>query len=640
VASLPPPLSLRQACVPAPHRQSPHAFLSLLLAVALGLCGPRLAVADAVVVTGTREPLPAVRLVADVVVIDRERIASSLADSLEDLLRREAGLQLSRNGGPGANNGLFVRGAASGQTLLLVDGVRFGAATTGLPEFEALALAAVDRIEVLRGPASSLYGADAVGGVVQVFTRRGSGSPAWRARVAVGGYGAREASAAVSGAAGAFDLAASVAGDRNDGVSALRPDDTFGNHNPDRDGYSRRNATLQVGWSPLAGHRVSLQALASRLNAQYDASEFLPPTFAQDNSADFRNRLESGTAALHYRGTIGQGLVLQARVADQRSRLDSGGRSIDRFRTGRRQAELQLAWNLAEGQTLTLAADRLHERARSTRYAADAERDHDAFVLAWAGGAGPLVLQAEWRRDDDSQYGGVGTGRFGAAWPLPGGWRLRALAATTFRAPSFNDLYFPGYGVPTLRPERGRSLEAGASWRQGNAEAAFTLFRGLVRELIAYEPDRRHCPPGFEYDFGCARNIGRARLQGASLGGAWRTFGLHWRGRLDLLDATDSDTGSRLTRRAAHQAMLAAEYRRADWSAAAELLRVGARPEGGRMLAAATTLDLRAACTLAPSWQVEARLLNATGRDIEPALDYRGLGRQAWLGLRFQGRGG
>lgn len=628
------PAHPHRARVPVISRPSPL-LLALLLAAGGAGAAPA---AEGVVVTGAREPLPATRLVADLVVIDRERIESSLADSLEDLLRREAGLQLSRNGGPGANSGLFIRGATSGQTLLLVDGVRVGAATTGLPEFEALSLAAVERVEILRGPASSLYGADAVGGVVQVFTRRGGGETSWRARAAAGGYGACEASVAVAGAAGGFDFAAGVGVEGNDGVSALRPGDTFGNHHPDRDGYSRRSAQARLGWSPRPGHRLSLQTLASRLNAQYDASEFLPPAYAQDNSADFRNRLRLHSAALQYRGDIAAGLTLQARLADQRSDLDSGGRAIDRFRTDRRQAELQLAWQPREGQTLTLALDRLRERARSTSYAADAARDHDAWVLAWAGRTGALALQAEWRHDDSSQYGGVGTGRFGAAWALAGGWRLRGLAATTFRAPSFNDLFFPGYGVPTLAPERGRSVEAGVSWRQGDDEAALTVFRNRVRELVAYEADRGFCPPGFEYDFGCARNIGRARLQGATVGGATHVLGIHWRGQLDLLDAIDTATGARLTRRAAHQAMLAAEVRRAGWSLAAEVLRVGARPEGGRMLAATATLDLRARLALAAGWQAEMKLLNATDRDLEPALDYQGLGRQAWIGLRYEGR--
>lgn len=593
--------------------------------------------AESVVITGAREALARERLAGDVVVIDGEQLRSSAADSVEDLLRREAGLQLSRSGPPGANAGLFIRGASSGQTLVLVDGVRIGAATTGLPELEALSLATIERIEVLRGPASSLYGADAVGGVVQIFTRRGQGPLQASAQAAAGGYGAREAALALQGRTGAFDFAAGFASERNQGVSALRPGDRFGNYNPDDDGFSRRSGQLQLGVSPAAGHRLSLLASQVLLKSRFDASEFLPPTYAQDASGDFRNRNEVQLASLRHEARWSDAWSTQVQLSGQRSELETGAQVLDRYRTTRRAADLQLTWRPMTGQSLTLGLGRLTERAESTAYAAEIERDTDALALAWAGSLGPVSAQAEWRHDDNSVYGRVDTGRVGAALALGGGIRLRALAGSTFRAPSFNDLVYPGYGVPTIGPERGRSSEIGIDWRGAAAAAALTVFRNRVRDLIGYEPDRSYCPAGFEYDFGCARNIGRARLQGASLSGGWRSGAWAVRGTADFLDAIDRDTGARLTRRAAHQQTLSADWRDGRWSLGAEGVRVGARPEGGRMLAAYTTLDLKARLQLAPAWQLEARLLNATDRDVEPALDYRSLGRQAWIGLRWSG---
>jgi vitamin B12 transporter len=135
------------------------------------------AVQPPVVVTGAREPLAPERVAGDVVVIDEETIRATLADSLGDLLRREAGVQLSRAGGPGQGTGVLLRGAGAGQTVVLVDGVRVGSATLGLAALEQLGLAQVERIEILRGPGSTLVGADAIGGVVQVFTRRGTAAP-------------------------------------------------------------------------------------------------------------------------------------------------------------------------------------------------------------------------------------------------------------------------------------------------------------------------------------------------------------------------------------------------------------------------------------------------------------------------------
>jgi vitamin B12 transporter len=592
-----------------------------------------------VVVTGTREALAPDRLVGDLQVIDGERIRTSTADSVEDLLRREAGLQLSRSGGPGANAGLFIRGAGSGNTLVLIDGVRIGAATAGLPELEALSLSVIDRIEVLRGPGSSLYGADAVGGVVQIFTRRGSGPAQWTGYAAAGGYGGREGALAAQGQWGSVDVAASVGFERNTGVSALRPGDAFGNYNPDRDGFSRRSAQAQVGLRPAEGHRVSLLVMDALLKSRYDGSDFLPPLYEQDSSGDFRSRTALQTTSVRHDARWSAAWRSQLTLSRQRSDLVSGAGAPDHFRTDRLALDGQLTWQAAPQQSLTVALSRMQEDAASSSYAADVGRDNNALALAYVGGFGPLSAQAEWRRDDNSVYGAVDTGRAGLAWALGGGLRLRGLVGTTFRAPSFNDLVFPGYGVSTIGPERGRSAELGLEWRSPGADMALVVHRNRVRDLIGYEGDRAFCPADPAYDFGCARNIGRAQLQGASLSGGWQTGAFTLRGSGEWLDAKDRDTGQRLARRAAHQQTLSLRWQGGAWAAGMQALRVGARPEGGQTLAAYTTVDLTASLALAPRWRVEARLLNATNRDVEPARDYQALGRQAWIGLRLDSVG-
>ena len=595
------------------------------------------AAAQTVVVTGIREPMAADRLVADVTVIDSETLRFTLADSLADLLRREAGVQISRSGGPGQSSGLLIRGASSQQSVVLVDGVRVGSATLGYAALEALGLAQVERVEVLRGPGSSLYGADAVGGVVNLITRRGQGAPSFDGRVALGGYGSREASVGVRGAQGAIDYAAVVSNERSRGVSALRANDQFGNFNPDRDGFTRRSAQAQLGLQPAAGQRLSLRLAASKLDAQYDASEFLPPSFAQDSSADFRNRLDTRLVAAEHQARWSQQWATQLLLSDTDEDLASGGRQTDRFRTQRRQALAQATWTPMAGQQLVLGLERVNERAQSSSYAADAERRNDALLLAYSASAGRWSAQVDLRHDDNSAYGGVDSGRVGASFALSPRWRLRALAGTTFRAPSFNDLVFPGYGVATIRPEHGRSIEAGVNGSVDGAELSATVWRNRVRDLIGYEPDFNRCPPGPAYAFGCASNIGSAQLQGLTLAAAQRWGGFALRGTVDLLDAKDRATGARLARRAAHQESVDASWQRGPLSFGAALLRLGARPDGGKMLAAETTLDLRAGWRFAPQWQLQAKLLNATDRDVEPVRDYQGLGRQAWLVLRWDG---
>lgn len=591
-----------------------------------------------VTVIASREPLPLDQVTSDVVVIDEPRIRDSSADSLEDLLRREAGVQLSRSGGPGHAAGILLRGASTSSTLVLVDGVRVGSATLAQVEFESMSLAQIERIEVLRGPGSSLYGADAVGGVVRITTKRGAGPASLSGHAAFGEYGSREGDVGISGAYSGFDYAASISGEKSHGVSTLRPGDRFGNYNPDRDGYSRRTAQAQLGYTIVPGHRVAVSVIDAHLNSQYDASEFGgPPDFAQDPSPNFRTRLNTQVASVTYDGVINPLWTTRVQLSLNEDKSWDGAHFPERFVTRRNQYTWQNVWTLATQQQLVGVIERLEEHAESSAFSSNKQRHNDALGLGYSGRFGDHLLSADLRHDDNSAYGNSTTGRVGYGYAIGHGLTARALYGTTFRAPSFNDLYYSGYGVDTVRPERGRSAEIGLNWRSGDTQAGLTLYRNRVRQLINYEPDRSFCPADPSYDFGCARNVDRARLQGATLSASHRLGDLALRGTVDLLSAKDSRTDERLSRRAKHQETLAADYQIGAWTLGATLLTVGNRPDGGKRLGGYTTLDLQARWKFASHWQLEAKVLNVTDRDIEPARDYRTLGRQAWLGVRYSG---
>jgi len=590
----------------------------------------------AAVVTATREPLALERVVSDLVVIDAERIRRSSADSVEDLLRREAGVQVSRNGGPGQNAAVLIRGAGANNTLVLVDGVRVGSATLGQTAFEGISLAQIERIEVLRGPGSSLYGADAVGGVVHIITRRGDGAPRLAAHAALGQLDSNQADATFSGSASGFDYLVSASHEQSDGVSAIAPGDRFGQFNPDEDGYRRRAAQLRAGYSPSAGHRVGANLIQTRLRSRFDSVE--APTFA-DPSPDFRNRLDTRVAALDYRGRITDGWATSLQASRHDDELASGGNTIDRFDTRRVQFGWQNALQVAADQQLVAAIERLAEEADSTPYGGVRKRHNTALVLGYAAKLGAHLLQADARHDESSIFGGVTTGKAAWGYTLQPGLVARVSAGSAFRAPSFNELFFPGFGVPTIRPERSRSVEAGLEWRDADASASITVYRNRLRNLIVVETDVALCPADPSFVFGCARNVGRARLQGASIAAAQRFGKVGARARLELLDATDAATGERLVRRAAHQASAGVDWESGAWRLDASVLAVGARPEAGQRLGAYETLDLQARYRFAPRWQVEARLLNALDRRYQPALDYQSVGRQAWIGVRYDSVG-
>jgi vitamin B12 transporter len=591
---------------------------------------------SAVQVIGTRAPTALDRVVSDVVVIDRDRIRASSADSIEDLLRREGGMQLSRNGGPGQSAGIQIRGSSSSSTLVLIDGVRIGSATLGQTELSAISLAQVEQIEIMRGPGSSLYGADAIGGVVNIVTRRGDGAPTLRGNIAGGNHASGEGYIAVSGSQERFDYALSASGETTDGVSAIRPGDRLGIYNPDDDGFSRYGVSLAGGYSWQKGQRIGLSYNASRLRSQFDSAEYPPPTNLPDPSPDFRNRLNTQLTTLEYQGTLSSQWAGLLRGSYQTDQLESGANVIYRYDTTRRQFTAQTTWTPSPQHQLVGAVDYLDESIHSSKYQAPS-RDNTGLVAGYTGRFGAQKLQADLRWDRNSVYDNQTTGKLGWGMDIAEGWALRAVAGTAFRAPTFNDLYYPNYGVATLQPERSRSIEAGVDYKAEATTVAATAYYNKVSDLIGYQPDPNQCPPGFP--LGCAGNTARALLQGITLQGLQQWGNLQFTLALDWLDAKDRDTDQTLLRRAANQQTFAVDYNVGPWQLGGTVLRVSQRPDVGGQLAAYALLNLNARWRFERFWQVEARLQNATDRDYQPARDYQDVGRQFWLGLRYDGKG-
>jgi vitamin B12 transporter len=543
-------------------------------------------------------------------------------------------MQITRNGGPGQSSGYFIRGANTNSTVVLVDGVRVGSETLGQAEFEALSLAQIDHIEVLRGPASSLYGADAVGGVVQIFTRRGDGAPRVTAGVAIGGYGSKQGDVGVSGSSGPFDYAVMGGREYSRGTSAIRPGNT--QYNPDDDGYGLDFGNLKLGYSPAPGHRIGIDLIETRLNAQYDGCQY-DANFNCDATPDFRTHLTTRIAALDYRGEVSPLWTTTVQLSQATDDSYTGTpEALSHFRTDREQLGWQNALHFAPNQQLVLAYDYLHEQVDGDVYADKPARSNNALVAGYSGRFGIQGLEASLRYDHNTVYGNNTTGSLGYSINVLPELKLRAQAGTTFRAPTFNDLYYPFYGIATIKPEHGRSVELGAEWASGGTNAGVTVYRNRVRDLIGYDPDPNgtDCPPGY---FGCAANTSRATLQGATLTAAQRWGGWNLHGTIDFLDAKDADTGVRLPRRAAHQESLAADYDGGSWTAGASVLDVGSRPDGGVTLGGYAVVDLKGSWRFLPQWRLEAKLLNALDHRVEPTLGYQGLGRQAWIGVRYDG---
>lgn len=260
----------------------------LLLFVSFPLSSAAQAVLEPVVVTATRQETRTAELLADVTVIDREEIARSGGDTIADLLMRQPGIQGARTGGPGTATSLYVRGANSNQTKILVDGVTINSLDGSGSPLSYLPLASIDRIEIVRGPASTLYGADAIGGVIQIFTRKGE--PGVKAD-GFAGYGTRNTFQANAGVSvGGEQWRLRVEGNRmsSDGISARRG---AGGHDADRDAYENTGGGASFSVTPAQGHEVGLSFRQNEGRTHYDggySSDFGSMDGLLDDYVDFR----------------------------------------------------------------------------------------------------------------------------------------------------------------------------------------------------------------------------------------------------------------------------------------------------------------------------------------------------------------
>ena len=583
----------------------------------------------AVVVTASRAPQAAADVLSDHVLLSSEDIVRSGAGNIVDLLQRQRGIEVARNGGPGTNASVFIRGGDSKQTVVLVDGVRIGSSTSGIANWSALPLASIERIEIIYGPLATMYGADAIGGVVQVFTKRGAGAPAVTAAIGAGSDKARSADASVSGGAGRFNYALNIARDEDEGFSATLPGNF--SYNPDNDGYTKNSASGQLGITLAKGHEAGLLFMHSRLDAQYDAGA---STFDAHGEQTLKN------VALYSKHQIlpAWQLKLQASRADDQSANFSNATSSGYSAIDTRQTTYSAQSDLAIGQDLLqVQLERREEDVLSSSTAAlTRDRVTNSGAMSYSLKRGPHLATASARWDSSSQYGSVRTGGLGYGYRISSALRANTSIGSSFRAPTFNELYFPRYGVASNRPEFGRNLEAGLVYNSGAIEASAVYYRNRLTDLLV---STRVCPVEVAtHPFGCAYNVNRATLSGLSAGARARVGVIDLSGSFDLQNPQDETTGKQLVRRAKRHASLGAEYSNGPLVVGAGVHLSGKRFDDTANRSALPgygLLNLFASYRFAPDWSAVLRWNNVTDKKYELASTYATAGSQAFFGVRY-----
>ena len=605
-----------------------HFFLSRrgalrCTAVAFCLVPGALAVAQTsiapVVVTALRAEQPLTDLLADVTLIGPEEIARAGPGGLVALLQRQPGVEIVTNGGPGSTSGVFLRGANTGQTLVLVDGLRVGSSTSGTAPLEAIPLEQIERIEILRGPASSLYGADALGGVIQVFTRKGGDAFAANGGAGYGSYGTSSVFGGLSDGGGSWRYALQAGHRHSVGFNAIvNPQNP--SYNPDRDGYRNDNVNLSLAFRPAPEQELSAQAFKSRLDAQFDAGPGFDDrtiTTVESYSIASRNRL----------ATLWTSELRVAETGDDSNSQTGFGRS--RFRTRQRLYSWQNELRPGYG-ALTIIAERREERIDSDAGFAVTSRNTNAVTGIYQLREGPHLAQASLRRDDSSQFGARTTGTLAYGYAVAEGLRATGSFGSAFKTPTFNDLYYPGFSNPELKPESARNAELALRYSSDALSAGLVAYHNRVRDLIVFQCDA---------NFNCApQNVAEATLEGVSAEFAGRVGELSAKASIDLQRPTDDTNGFLLPRRARRHAAFSLTRDEGPLHVGAEVVASSERFDDAantRRMGGYTLLNLTAEYRFENRWTLFARLDNAFDKHYELAADFKTAGANAFVGVRW-----
>ena len=514
-----------------------------------------------IVVTPTRAPEPLSQTLGDNSVISRETLETLPNGTLSEALSRAHSIESVNLGGPQTVSTINIRGTNSNQSLILIDGVRVNNATNGLPPLNAIPLNSIERIEIVRGTSSSLYGADAIGGVVNIITRSETDRPfSAYANAGIGTYASTQYDAGFSGAKDGWSYSLFGGYGQSGGFNATTASNYY--QNPDSDSYYRSNLGGSLGYTWKPGQTLSFQTYQSKVNGSYDmGAPFFGDRGIQtlsNNILTSRNVISSfWTSTL--RASLSTDTYKTVNVdASQNFYNTPDGKQF--FKTNQSQYVWQNDLTFSPTQIVSLAFERLDQQVDGSlvdnispgvvNYQ-QTSRFTNSLLAIYRGTWGPQSVQASVRNDDSSQFGNVTTGSLSYGLALTPRWKASIGANTGFRAPNFNELYWPVtpsfLGNPTLIPERSQNIEAGLKYTTDNTQLGLTLYRNNIDNLILNEPTI----PGNVFSAYTPMNIDQALITGITLTGSQK-IGRNTlvKGSFDWSNPRNATTGELLPQRA------------------------------------------------------------------------------------------
>ncbi|WP_018917400.1 TonB-dependent receptor domain-containing protein [Vreelandella zhanjiangensis] len=559
------------------------------------------------VVTAALAPRTANESLSSVTVLDEATLRRQDPVSITDLFRGQPGVDVSSNGSFGKNSSVYIRGTGSGQNVLLIDGIRLRSATSGGAAWSYLDPRMFERAEIVRGPRGSLYGADAIGGVVQLFTPQASEEgPQPRLSIGGGSFDTQRVSAGISGREGGTRY--SFAG------SHLTTDGQPVRRDGEDKGYDNTSALARVSHTFENGAKVGALALRARGNNEYDGGE---NDFVQQ-VAGIYGELPI-TSDWHSRLTLSES-------RDESDDFSSFGDSVFNTKISTARWENIVT---AGAHELIAGAEYSEDKIDSTIEYDETSRSNKAVFTQALLDFSPLTLQASLRFDDNEAYGDEVTGSLAAGYALDSNHTLRASYGTAFNAPTYNQLYYPGFGNPDLESETSETAEVGVRGQYAQWFWDAALYQTDIDNLIAGQ--------------GVQSNVPSSRIRGAELASGVELNDWILAAALTYTDPENRLTGNRLQNRATQSVRLDIDRELGEWSLGGSWVAQNHRYRDAQnqdRLSGYGLVNLRAGWQFAPLWSARLTLENVMGQDYVTTrsfdgADYLNAGRAGFLSVHF-----
>jgi vitamin B12 transporter len=574
------------------------------------------------VVTATRTETAKNQLAAAATVYSRQDIERLQVNTLPDLLKNTPGVDVAQSGGFGKTTSVFMRGTNSDHILVLIDGIKVGSATTGTTPFEFIPIDQIERVEIIRGPQSSLYGSEAIGGVIQIFTRKGNKDETPKVTLEAGGgsYDTAKTSGTVSGSWNNswYNLGASHF--NTQGFNSRQPTPGFfGVNEPDRDGYYNTGINARVGHRFDNTAEVEAFFMRTQGKTEYDGNF--------QNKTEFVNQVVGTSASMNlmdsWRSTLRLG---QSR--DDGDNFAPNGLFSSNFNTTRWNATWLNQFDLSADHQLVAGSDyRVDEIDSTTHYNQSSRYDIGLFGELHSRILDDHFINASLRWDENEAFGDYVTGNFGWRYNTPFGISPFASFGNAFKAPTFNELYWPdtgfGGGNAGLKPEQSTSFETGLAgdhdWMQWEIRAYHTNIDNLISSW----------PP---------QNVNKAQIDGieAEIGTQW----LGWNSKLsmNLLSPKNRETNMRLPRRAGKTLSYDLSRSFGQFDLGANVLAQAERFDdelNKTKVDGYVTVDLRTAYHLNKNWMLSAKLNNLLDKNYQTVNTYNNAGRNFFFSIHY-----